>query len=296
MYTIFTDDSINTKVLPKRSSLVNFSLYKELYCPILFRSFSIKYVSEGCEKYTVNGNKYHVRTGDYLLANHHSEGYVEIESTKAVKGICIDVAPDLLSEVVASYRRPDTPFSDLDLDPFFNSSQFYENKYQSGQTHIGKFLHSLDVELSKNPFEKKEFSKEFYFSLAENILLDHIPIYKQLQSVPSLRSVTRKDLLRRITKGKEFIDAHYTKSISVLTVANESNISEYHFYRLFKTFYGISPKQYIVEKRLKYAISKLKKGNSTVTQIAIESGFSDIHSFSKSFKNHFGVSPSTFQV
>ena len=126
--------------------------------------------------------------------------------------------------------------------------------------------------------------------------MDHIPIYKQLQSVPSLRSATRKDLLRRITKGKEFIDAHYTKSISVLTVANESNISEYHFYRLFKTFYGISPKQYIVEKRLKYAISKLKKGNSTVTQIAIESGFSDIHAFSKSFKNHFGVSPSTFQV
>lgn len=294
MYTVFTDDRINTKVLPKKSSLVNFSLYKELYCPILFRSFSIKYVSEGCEKYTVNGNKYPVRKGEYLLANHHSEGYVEIESTKAVKGICIDVAPDLLSEVVASYCRPDTPISDMDLDQFFRSSQFFENKYQSDQTHLGKFLHSFDIELSKNPFENKEFSKEFYFSLAENILLDHIPIYKQLQSVPSLRSVTRKDLLRRITKGKEFIDAQFTNSINILSVANESNISEYHFYRLFKVFFGMSPKQYIVEKRMMYALSKLKKGNLTVTQIAIDSGFSDIHAFSKSFKNYFGVSPSSF--
>ena len=100
----------------RMSYLINFSTLSELYCVAPFRSFSVKYVCRGTEKYHVNGNKYTVEDGQYLLANHFSEGFVEIDNT--VRGICIDVAPDVLSEVVASYRRPDTFIADPGLDTF----------------------------------------------------------------------------------------------------------------------------------------------------------------------------------
>lgn len=290
MYNVFNVKSSSDWQLPVRSCLINFSVLKELCCPAPFRSFSVKYVSHGNEKYTVNGHHYQIKTGEYLLANHFAEGVVEID--KEVKGICIDVAPDMLSEVVASFRKPDTPLSDLNLDTFFSTPDFFENKYKASQTHVGKFLNTLDLEVSKAPGNSYRFSTEFYFTLAEKIVQDHIPVYRQLQSVSSVKSVTRKDLLRRLTKGKEYIDAHFILPLQVDDIARECGLSEYHFYRLFKNVFGVSPHQKIVQNRLSYGRYLMKHQYASVSDAGLACGFSDVYAFSKSFKKHFGFSPS----
>jgi AraC-like DNA-binding protein len=290
MYNVFNVHSSSDWQLPQKSCLVNFSVLKELCCPAPFRSFSIKYVSRGNEHYTVNGNNYQVRTGEYLLANHFSEGMVEID--KEVKGICIDVAPAMLSEVVASFRKPGTPVPDVSLDIFFNTPDFFENKYRITDTHVGKFLQQLDEEVSKTSGNNFCFSEEFYFTLAEKIVLDHLPVYKQLQSVNSVKPATRKELLRRITRGKEYLDTHFQLPLRVETIAMECGLSEYHFYRLFKSVFGISPHRQLVQNRLHFASSLLRCRKATVTEAALSGGFPDVYSFSKSFKKHFGFSPS----
>ena len=150
MYNVFQGNSLNTQVLPIKSNLINFSAFNELLSPINFRSFSIKYVSEGCEKYTVNGNPYFVKKGEYLLANHFSEGFVEIESHHLVKGICIDVSPRLISEVISSYLSPEIPVEDIPDDDFFNSPDFLENQYHSKNTKTGQLLQSLNCDIFKN--------------------------------------------------------------------------------------------------------------------------------------------------
>jgi AraC-like DNA-binding protein len=292
MYNVFTVKSSTDWQLPKKSCLINFSTLQELYCPAPFRSFSIKFVCSGNEKYIVNDNKYIISDGEYLLANHYSEGFVEIDKT--VKGICIDVAPDLLSEVVASHRRADTAFADLQLDEFFNSDDFLENKYRSSETHLGNYLLRLDQELSASGNYDREFTSEFYFELAERIVADHIPVYKQLRNVASVKSITKKDLLRRVSYGKEYIDAFFKSPLSVAEVASTCNVSEYHFYRLFKSFFNISPHQYIIKKRLGLGLELLKIGGVPISEIATIAGFSDLQSFSKSFKKHYGYSPSMF--
>jgi AraC family transcriptional regulator len=76
------------------------------------------------------------------------------------------------------------------------------------------------------------------------------------------------------------------------TVAAECGLSEYHFFRLFKAIFAISPHQYLIRKRLDYAYYQLKNGLSNVSDAAVHSGFADIFAFSKSFKKHFGLSPS----
>jgi len=290
MYNVFNVKNSTDWQLPLKSCLINFSVLKELCCPAPFRSFSVKYVSRGNEKYTVNGHQYQIKTGEYLLANHFAEGVVEID--KEVKGICIDVAPDMLSEVVASFRKPDTPLSDLNLDTFFNTPDFFENKYKAAQTYVGKFLNSLDLEVGKAQGNNYHFSTEFYFALAEKIVQDHIPVYRQLQMVSSVKPGTRKDLLRRVTKGKEYIDTNFILPLQVDAVARECGLSEYHFYRLYKNVFGISPHQNIVQNRLAYGKHLIKQQYASVSDAALASGFSDVHAFSKSFKKHFGFSPS----
>ena len=294
MYNVFTDDRLNSSKLPRMSSLLNLSIYRQFYSPVLFRSFSIKYVFEGCEKYTVNDRPYHLNSGQYLLANHFSEGFVEIESKKQVRGICIDISPSVLSEVVGSFVRADMPYTDLRLDTFFNSNTFLENQYDATKTNLGQLLIAIESEISKNPFYAHEFSDEFYYNVAERVVLDQIPKYKELQNIPALKAETRKELLRRVSKGKTFIDEHYRFNIDVPQIAKEAQLSEYHFFRLFRAIYGISPNQCLIRKKLDFAIIQLKRGGKSISDISIDSGFADIQVFSKCFKKHQGVSPSFF--
>lgn len=94
--------------------------------------------------------------------------------------------------------------------------------------------------------------------------------------------------------GKSYIDSNFKSHLSIEEIAKECGLSEYHFHRLFKSVYGNSPYQYILNKRLNLALEKLKKGNDTLTDIAYEIGFADIYSFSKAFKKNYGVPPSAF--
>ncbi|HQX45751.1 MAG TPA: helix-turn-helix transcriptional regulator, partial [Saprospiraceae bacterium] len=56
--------------------------------------------------------------------------------------------------------------------------------------------------------------------------------------------------------------------------------------------YGQSPYQYIKQKRMQKANELLKKQSIPLANLATEVGYSDIHSFSKAFKQFFGKAPS----
>lgn len=293
MYNVIDEQNLVFDELPRNGSLINYSMLRDLKStPVVFRSFSIKYVLEGCENYTINGNRFQVQNQHYLLANTHSAGAVEIDSEKIVKAICIDVAPTILSEVVASHLEPDCSIADQNLDRFFTTSDFFESFYPSTQTLLGKTLHTLGTKLSNSPFEKHEFSKEFYYHLSEQLIADHIPIFKQLQSVRSVKAETKKELLRRVLRGKDYINTCYMHPLSIEQVAQECHLSEYHFFRLFKAVVGISPHQYLISKRIENAHTLLLNKSHSVSDIAFLCGFSDVFSFSKAFKKHTGTSPS----
>ncbi len=292
MYNLIQQDK-NTTLhhLPKGKNMTNFSILNEFSEKLAFRAFSIKYVIEGYEKYQVNGTNYHVRTGEYLLANTFCEGRVEIESRQLVKGVCIDIAPDLLSEVFSHFARPDTPMPDIQLDTFFNTEEFLENKYQTKHTHLGAVLSEIGQIFSTNPFYAYHISDEFYFTLAENIVADHQNTISQLYNIHTVKHHTRKDLYRKITLGKEFLENNLHNPIQIKEVAKVVGLSEYHFFRLFKTTFGTTPQQYFLRKRLQEAYNLLKTGNYNITEVATEMGFADIYSFSKAFKKRFTISP-----
>jgi AraC-like DNA-binding protein len=63
---------------------------------------------------------------------------------------------------------------------------------------------------------------------------------------------------------------------------------------LFKTTFGISPYQYVVQKRLVYARNCLQNG-MIISDVAIKTGFADTPSFSKAFKKFFGIAPTKLQ-
>lgn len=289
---LFTENTVNKLVLPENSCLMNYSVLNDYYSATPFRSFSIKYVIEGIEHYGINGTRYEVRNREYILANRHSEGYVEVGSRQTVSGICIDVAPDILSEVVASLLRPDTAVSDLDLDRFFHSPDFLENKYAADNTQLGRCLIALEQVLLADPRRDPRPDRECYLLLAEKIIEDHIPVMKQLRAVRAVKTETRKDLFRKLESARGYMDRFFRNSPCIGQVAREAGFSEYHFFRLFRAVYALSPHQYMLRKRLKLAQELIGREGLRISDAALMCGFSDVHSFSKSYRNFFGKSPS----
>ncbi|MEL0638235.1 GyrI-like domain-containing protein [Marinomonas sp. TI.3.20] len=102
-----------------------------------------------------------------------------------------------------------------------------------------------------------------------------------------------KEYKKRIDRVIQYIESNLNKKISLSDVANVSNFSVYHFHRIFTGIFGETVNDYIVRRRLERAVNLLIfKTYLSVTQVALDSGFSSSANFSKAIKLHFGFSPS----
>ena len=88
----------------------------------------------------------------------------------------------------------------------------------------------------------------------------------------------------------------FSDKLSVKNIAQESNISEVYFRKMFKEKYGKSPLSYINDMRIKKAKELIiNEENLSIKEVSDACGFLDIYSFSRSFKKNVGVSPSQYR-
>lgn len=271
-------------------NIFNLSSLKEFEHQMTSRCFAIKFVCDGTERYTIHNKSYKVTSGSYLLLNGEKEGRVLIDSDRYVKGMCLNVSNELIAGIVSSHCAPDTAVPDPELAAFFYTDRFLENQYVASHTHLGRKLQEISHQVHTSSFSSDQINQELFYRLAEALVADQVIVFRQLQSVRTVKSATKRELCRQVLRGKEFIDSHFNEACTIARIAGTAGMSEYHFFRLFKQIIGSTPYQYMLSKRLQ-ASSELLKADYSVSDTAIATGFSDIHSFSKAFKKHFGVSP-----
>jgi len=107
--------------------------------------------------------------------------------------------------------------------------------------------------------------------------------------------LTKKERLRRLELAKEYMNEKFLTIGEIKKVAEHCNLSEYHFYRSFKMAYGLTPYQYIIEKKMQFAKKLLADQSMTLRAIAEECCFSDVFTFSKAFKRYYGLPPSSMR-
>ncbi len=84
------------------------------------------------------------------------------------------------------------------------------------------------------------------------------------------------------------------EELTVAHIAKEIGITPEYLRKLFKSFKNISPKEYIQIKRMELAKTFLESGEIKLCHIPYECGFTDYTYFSKSFKKHFGITPTIY--
>ncbi|NPD45720.1 GyrI-like domain-containing protein [Lentimicrobium sp. S6] len=100
----------------------------------------------------------------------------------------------------------------------------------------------------------------------------------------------------RINKIFDYIETHIDQPFSLEELAEQANFSKFHFHRIFTAMVGETPFQFIQRIRLeKAATCLLMNSSESITNIAFRCGFSDISIFSRNFKSHFNLSPSSYR-
>ena len=78
-------------------------------------------------------------------------------------------------------------------------------------------------------------------------------------------------------------------------MAQLAELSSYYFARQFKRSTGLSPHQYINQQRIEKAKRLLKQRKYSITQVAIECGFSNQSHFSRAFRKATDITPKRYQ-
>ena len=94
---------------------------------------------------------------------------------------------------------------------------------------------------------------------------------------------------------REFIDANLDKNLSLETLADVAGLSVYHFARTFKQSEGLTPHDYLLERRLAKARELLTHPDQSLSAIASRVGFADQSHFTRRFRQAQGVSPGQFR-
>lgn len=93
----------------------------------------------------------------------------------------------------------------------------------------------------------------------------------------------------------DYISAHCTEDLTLDFVADLAGFSKYHFTRLFKQFTNVSFYKYLNQKRIATAEKLLANPEYTITDIALNSGFSSLSSFIRMFKLMKNCTPTEFR-
>ncbi|MBO5270967.1 MAG: helix-turn-helix transcriptional regulator, partial [Clostridia bacterium] len=99
-----------------------------------------------------------------------------------------------------------------------------------------------------------------------------------------------------IRDGIRLLIAEWNLNTPIDRYAEVSGVSIGGFYRLFKSWAGISPNEYRTRMRISAAKSMLRNSSLSIREIAMQIGYSDPYYFSRCFRRSVGVSPLTYRT
>ena len=94
---------------------------------------------------------------------------------------------------------------------------------------------------------------------------------------------------------EQYITEHLREKLYVEAICEQFFLSKNALYRLFANEFGMTVGEYILEKRLQLAMQLLRKTTASVTQVALECGFTDHNYFIRAFKKKMGITPLQFR-
>ena len=113
--------------------------------------------------------------------------------------------------------------------------------------------------------------------------------------IPPVILVVVVRVARTLHGSAAYIEAHSADDCSNQTLCSRAQLSSFHFLRLFHSLAGQTPRQFVINTRLRRAAMALRATREPITRIAMDVGFGDLSHFVGSFTRVFGASPRNYR-
>lgn len=97
-------------------------------------------------------------------------------------------------------------------------------------------------------------------------------------------------------RARDAMDRAYAQPLDVATLAWIAHASEAHFIRTFRATFGETPHRYLQRRRVERAMCLLVETDRSVTDICLDVGFSSLGTFSRTFHEIVGESPTAYRT
>ena len=184
-----------------------------------------------------------------------------------------------------------TEFVWLHLDGS-NTADFYQ---QAVQMHGGFVFDPPYAEQIKNGIYEIVFAFRNEQTLSEVRLSQKLYTLLTAMVDTASQEAGQTEENDTVSKAMHFIQEQYMNPISLLDVATHVNMSQFHFFRLFRKDCGYSPHEYLILTRLNRAKHLLKTTGLPVKVIAQKVGYQNVSSFTNAFTDRVGISPTLFR-
>lgn len=250
------------------------------------QEFSIKMVRCGTEHYTIDGQYYPLKADQFIVVSPGQQVDVEIDSSTEVKGTCFFLTSDLIYQVI--YARTASVTSLLENN--VKDDVFQHDALNNIPIHYFRTPLHTALEQGTKARHTSTSLTDYLIHLAEDLVSHQYHAAKQLETLESVGTGTKKELYRRLQQGRHFIHDHLHQSITLSDMAKAAGLSDYYFHRNFRLLFNMTPYQYHHCVRMTKAKSLLDAGVKDKAEIADLCGFQDMKYFSKVLKNWLAAS------
>jgi AraC-like DNA-binding protein len=106
----------------------------------------------------------------------------------------------------------------------------------------------------------------------------------------------RHDANRRLLRARDEMDRSYADALDIEALARSVHLSRAHFIRSFRDTFGETPHRYLQRRRIERAMAFLRETDRPVSEISLDVGFLSLGTFSRTFREIVGVSPSAYRT
>src|SRR5262245_47952608 len=104
-----------------------------------------------------------------------------------------------------------------------------------------------------------------------------------------------EDANRRLLRARDTMDRTYALPLDIAALAAVACVSEAHFIRTFRETFGETPHRYLQLRRFDRSSFSLRESDRSGTDICLEVGFSILGTFSRTFHDIVGESPTSYR-
>ena len=240
-------------------------------------SLVVKTVLAGHEEFAVSGGRHRVTEGEVLILNSGQHyGSLAVAQQPEMLTLCIAFGSLVVADALQGLRGP---FLDQPVEP--QSLEFLETLYPVvsplwRRDWLKKIPTALELE-------------EVAFEVLEQVFLRQLGEAVHARQLEIADPVLRRETLQRLLRVRDTMRASLQGTLAEWSAI--ACMSRFHFLRLFKQRFGLTPRQYLIDLRLERASRQLRDSGLSILDIALECGFASASQFAHAFRRRFGCTP-----